>query len=72
MTYGFDANGIMVTGWQKFGDDWRYFESNGAMAVNAWRQDAGKWFYLGSDGVIVKNALIDNQYYVGADGVWVQ
>lgn len=72
VTYGFDANGIMVTGWQKFGDDWRYFESNGAMAVNAWRQDAGKWFYLGSDGVIVKNALIDNQYYVGADGVWVQ
>ena len=62
----------MVTGWQKFGGESRYFKSSGAMAVSCWQQDAGKWFYLGTDGKIVKNALIDNQYYVGADGVWVQ
>ena len=42
------------------------------MAVNGWRQDQDKWFYLGSDGAMVKNAVIDGQYYVGADGVWVQ
>ena len=62
----------MVPGWQKFGGEWRYFKSSGAMAVSCWQQDAGKWFYLGTDGKIVKNALRDNQYYVGADGGWVQ
>ena len=72
VVYGFNDSGVMVTGWQKFGGEWRYFKSSGAMAVSCWQQDAGKWFYLGTDGKIVKNALIDNQYYVGADGVWVQ
>lgn len=72
VVYGFNDSGVMATGWQKFGGEWRYFKSSGAMAVSCWQQDAGKWFYLGTDGKIVKNALIDNQYYVGADGVWVQ
>ena len=36
------------------------------------RQDGDYWFYLGTDGAMVRNAWIDNQYYVGADGVWIQ
>jgi FOG: Glucan-binding domain (YG repeat) len=51
---------------------WYCFLTNGEMVKNGWMQDAGKWFYLGNDGRMVKNAMIDNQYYVGADGVWVQ
>ena len=70
--YAFDTEGKMVTGWLTLGTNWHYFGSTGAMIKNDWRQDAGLWFYLGENGAMVKNAWIDNQYYVGADGVWVQ
>ena len=70
--YVFDVSGNMLTGWQNLNGAWYYLEASGAMAVNGWRQDQDKWFYLGSDGAMVKNAVIDGQYYVGADGVWVQ
>jgi len=69
--YGFDAEGKMLTGWNKCGNHWYCFEESGAMVKNGWRQDQNKWFYLGSDGAIVRNALIDNQYYVGEDGAWI-
>lgn len=70
--YGFDSEGTMVTGWKKYGEDWYCFSDNGAMVVNGWMQDGDKWFYLGSDGIMLRNALIDNTYYVGADGSWTQ
>lgn len=44
----------------------------GSMVKNDWRQDGDKWFYLGSGGAMVRNAWIDQTYYVGADGVWVR
>jgi len=70
--YAFDTEGKMVTGWLTLGQNWHYFGSTGAMVKSGWRQDAGLWFYLGENGAMMKNAWIDNQYYVGADGVWVQ
>lgn len=70
--YAFDTEGKMVTGWLTLGSNWHYFGSSGAMIKNGWRQDGTYWFYLGEDGAMVKNAWIDNQYYVGEDGVWVQ
>lgn len=59
-------------GWQKYGEDWYYFRSDGSMVKNDWRQDGDKWFYLGSGGAMVRNAWVDQTYYVGADGVWVR
>ena len=70
--YAFDTNGIMVTGWLALGENWHFFGSSGAMIKSDWRQDGDYWFYLGTDGAMVRNAWIDNQYYVGADGVWIQ
>lgn len=70
--YAFDTNGVMVTGWLTLGENWHFFGSSGAMIKNGWRQDGDYWFYLGTDGAMVRNAWIDNQYYVGADGVWIQ
>lgn len=70
--YAFDKDGKMVTGWLTLGPNWHYFGNSGAMIKGDWRQDGGLWFYLGADGAMVKNAWIDNQYYVGADGVWVE
>lgn len=70
--YAFDKDGKMVTGWLTLGPNWHYFGNSGAMIKSDWRQDGGLWFYLGADGAMVKNAWIDDQYYVGADGVWVE
>ena len=55
--YGFDAAGKMLTGWQKNGENWYYFESNGALVKNDWRQDEDRWFYLGVDGAMQKEGL---------------
>lgn len=70
--YAFDTEGKMVTGWLTLGENWYFFGNSGAMIKSDWRQDGGYWFYLGTDGAMVRNAWIDNQYYVGADGVWIQ
>ena len=70
--YAFDTEGKMVTGWLTLGPNWHYFGNSGAMIKSDWRQDGGLWFYLGADGAMMKNTWIDNQYYVGADGVWVE
>lgn len=70
--YAFDTEGKMVTGWITLGENWHYFSGSGAMRKSEWRQDGDYWFYLGTDGAIVRNTWIDNQYYVGADGAWVQ
>lgn len=70
--YAFDLEGKMVTGWLTLGANWHYFDSSGAMVKGDWRQDDDLWFYLGENGAMVKNTWIDNQYYVGTDGVWVQ
>lgn len=70
--YAFDTEGKMVTGWLTLGPNWHYFGNSGAMIKSDWRQDGGLWFYLGADGAMMKNIWIDNQYYVGADGVWVE
>ena len=60
------------TGWLALGSNWHYFDSTGAMVKNEWKQDGNLWFYLGEQGAMARNAWIDDQYYVGADGVWVQ
>lgn len=71
-----DANeGKMVTGWVKDGENWFYTNASGAM-VTGWQQINGKWYYLnpvsdGTKGVMVTNQQVGD-YYVGADGVWVQ
>ncbi len=70
--YAFDTEGKMVTGWLTLGTNWHYFDSTGAMVKNEWRQDGDLWFYLGDQGAMARNTWIDDQYYVGADGVWVQ
>ncbi|MBQ5660242.1 MAG: hypothetical protein IIV18_02755 [Lachnospiraceae bacterium] len=72
MNYAFDTEGKMVTGWLSLGSNWHYFDSTGAMVKNEWKQDGNLWFYLGEQGAMARNAWIDDQYYVGADGVWVQ
>lgn len=78
--YYFDANGYMVTGWKKDGDQWYYLNSNsdgtmGAM-VTGWKKIDNIWYYFstvagGPKGSMLKNATTPDGYQVGADGAWV-
>lgn len=70
--YAFDSEGKMVNEWFALGQNWHYFGSSGAMVKSDWRKDGDYWFYLGADGAMMRNTWIDQQYYVGADGVWVE
>ncbi|MCR5795734.1 MAG: Ig-like domain-containing protein [Solobacterium sp.] len=50
--YGFDADGIMVTGWRRFSGKWYWFASSGVMATG-WRKISGKWYRFDPAGVMV-------------------
>ena len=58
------------TGWQKFGDNWYYFNESGSM-VTGWLQLNDKWYYFKADGSMATNWLeIDGTWYnFGNDGV---
>lgn len=63
-TYGFDANGWMVTGWYyepTFG--WFYFDSDGS-GHNGWLSYGGQWYYM-VDGWMLYDAVyeIDGAIY---------
>lgn len=67
-----NANGEILTGWQKLAGKW-FYGDEGGVAHTGWLKDNGKWYWLGSDGAMVTNAWVDGgKYYVGANGVWVQ
>lgn len=65
--YYFDANGYMVTGWQKINGQHYYFNASGVMAMNTW---VGS-YYLGSDGAKLKNQFTPDGYYVGESGAYL-
>jgi glucan-binding YG repeat protein len=41
----------MVTGWQKIGGKWYFFESSGAMLANTSRKIGGKTYKFNASGV---------------------
>lgn len=79
--YYFDANGYMVTGWKKDGDQWYYLNPNsdgtmGAM-VTGWKKIDNIWYYFNTvagnpKGAMLKNTTTPDGYQVGADGAWVK
>jgi len=40
--------------------------------LTGWQQLGGNWYYLGTDGAMRTSTMVDGQYYVNANGVWVQ
>jgi len=75
--YGFDENGVMVTGrWKyedtKYGNSWNYcFDEQGKAVKNGWFEDAGKWYYVVNGYVLVNISYpIDGvTYNFDEDGV---
>ena len=57
--------------WEMIDGRWYLFNSAGYM-LTGWQQVGNFWYYLGDDGAMRVSSWIDNQYYVNADGIWVQ
>ena len=70
VTYSFDANGWMKTGWQVEDGAWRYYAPSGAMATG-WAAVGGSWYYLDPDtGAMATGWLKDGNiwYYLNGSG----
>lgn len=70
VTYSFDADGWMKTGWQEEDGAWRYYGPSGAMATG-WAAVGGTWYYLDPDTGAMATGWLrggDTWYYLRADG----
>ena len=69
--YYFDEKGIMQTGVQDIGGERYYLNADGTMQTG--RLDLeGKTYFFDQDGHMIKDAWVDNLYYVGEDGVMLR
>lgn len=69
--YYFDENGIMQSDFQDIGGERYYLNSDGTMQTG--RLDLeGKTYFFDQDGHMIKDAWVDNLYYVGEDGVMLR
>ena len=73
-TYFFGSDSIMCVGWRKFSNNsWYYFDpNNGSMVKSKWVISGGKSYYLQSDGTMATSKVIDGQYEVDENGVYVR
>ena len=68
--YYFSADGARASGWLMDGDDWYFLGPDGAMSAG-WVKWEDKFYYMNPEnGKMLRNAYAD-QYYIGADGVWI-
>lgn len=69
-TYRFNADGIMVTGWEQQDGKWSHYSSYGAR-TNGWFEEGGHWYYFDPSTGVMKIwwAQIDGHWYnFGLDG----
>ena len=69
-TYRFNADGIMVTGWDQQDGKWSHYTSYGAR-TNGWFEESGHWYYFDPSTGVMKIwwAQIDGHWYnFGLDG----
>ncbi len=65
------ADGTMAIGWTLIGNDWYYFDTNGAMKTGWIKDSSGKWYYLRESGTMAKNTTIDG-YKLSPDGTYIK
>jgi hypothetical protein len=56
--------------WKQDNKGW--WNSEGNSWSVGWRQIDGKWYYFNQDGYMAQNTVIDGQYKVDNNGVWIQ
>ena len=60
--------------WKQDAKGWWVENEDGSYLKNQWYQspESGLWYYMGKDGYMLTNTVTPDQYFVNADGVWVQ
>ena len=66
--YYLDEQGIMITGWKKYGNEWYYLSDSGAM-VKDWKQIDGVWYFFKSNGAMAAKEWCRG-YWLDANGAW--
>lgn len=66
-TYYFDYDGKMVTGWNVIDGSKYFFGVDGVMKTAGWQQN----YYLDADGKMLTKAFTPDEFYCGANGVYV-
>ena len=69
--YYFDEKGIMQSGFQDIGGERYYLNADGTMQTGHLDLE-GKTYFFDRDGRMIKDAWVDNLYYVGEDGVMLR
>ena len=59
-------------GWEQIDNNWKYLQEDGTYVTNAWKQVDGKWYYFDENSIMVTNQETPDDYYVNADGVWIE
>lgn len=58
-----------LAAWELHGGDWYYYkDSNHEMVTDDWAKSGEFWYYLGDDGKMLTSTMIDDTYYVDANG----
>ena len=59
----------MLTGWQKLGGSWYYFDGSGHM-LTGWQKIGGNWFYMNGNGQMLTGFqdIGGNTYYFDGSG----
>ncbi len=72
VTYCFDDNGKMVTGWRTIDGAWYYFNSSGAM-LKGWQQISKTWYYFDAEGRMLTGfqTIGGTKYYFNASGAMI-
>ncbi|PGV53414.1 metallophosphoesterase [Bacillus sp. AFS037270] len=70
-SYYYDANGVMLKGWQTIDGNKYYFGSDSGIMKTGWYTISGSRYYFGIDGIMRTGwqTINSKQYYLGTDGV---
>ena len=58
-TFCFNKRGYMVTGWQKIGGKWYFFDEKSGAMKKGWILWSGSWFYLDPETGVMHTGWID-------------
>ena len=70
VTYYFDSEGWMETGWAKLGGHWYYFDPSSGAMKTGWLNLNGTWYWLDNEGQMVTGwkKISDKWYWFNASG----
>ena len=72
LSAGATVSAWAAAGWVQNNGQWQYQDRDGYIVRNEWQKGAdGKYRYLDSSGYIAVSTWIDDEYYVGSDGIMV-